>query len=430
MNNHHHGQAPAGPAAIPERRRNCPVVNCKKDTEEETHMNKKVLALVLVCTMILGAFSISYAIGTDGNKASAAKGSGTVTETSQTLENMSFSLEQAMDYALEHSQDIAIQDAEIDAAEMEYKEAQNELYKARAAVRREEGTYPTNLQYERGVMERSNELIKDRAYWNKDIAMNAIRYDVQSAYADLLLANKSVEIAQEGLNLSQTLYDQGQVMYKVGTISKQDLLDIELALYQSQTSVDSAKMAYDMQLMSFNDTLGLPLETKIQLTDDITYQEYEDIDLSAAIKEASETNKSLYVLQENLDLQKINLEITEVQYPDNTFEYRTAAVAIPKAEKSLESVKTQLEMGVRSAYLQLLNAEKQIKTAQKSVEIAQNSYDMVQVSFKVGQSKSTDVTQAQIELMNSKTNLNQQIHAYNQALLDFQYSKGIGTNQL
>lgn len=79
-------------------------------------------------------------------------------------------------------------------------------------------------------------------------------------------------------------------------------------------------------------------------------------------------------------------------------------------------------MGVKSAYLKLLTSEKQIKTFQKSVEQSQEAVRIAEVSFELGRNTSTEVNQANINLMNAKKELSKQIHAFNMALLDFEYS--------
>jgi outer membrane protein TolC len=83
-------------------------------------------------------------------------------------------------------------------------------------------------------------------------------------------------------------------------------------------------------------------------------------------------------------------------------------------------------MGVKSAYLNLQTAEKQISTYEKAVEQAEQALKIAETTFELGKSTSSEVTEANINLMNAKKSLSQQIHAYNLALLDYEYSIGIG----
>ena len=83
-------------------------------------------------------------------------------------------------------------------------------------------------------------------------------------------------------------------------------------------------------------------------------------------------------------------------------------------------------MQVRSAAVNLTTAEKQIATFEKAVFQASEGVRIAELSFELGQNTPTEVAQANINLMNAKKNLAQQIHAFNMALLDYKYSIGIG----
>ncbi len=83
-------------------------------------------------------------------------------------------------------------------------------------------------------------------------------------------------------------------------------------------------------------------------------------------------------------------------------------------------------MGVRTSVLNLKTAEQQIITFQNAVIMAAENVKIAELSFELGQNTPADVLEANINLMNAKKNLSQQIHAFNMALLDYRYSIGIG----
>ncbi|HMM69937.1 MAG TPA: TolC family protein, partial [Gudongella oleilytica] len=96
------------------------------------------------------------------------------------------------------------------------------------------------------------------------------------------------------------------------------------------------------------------------------------------------------------------------------------------AEQNLQSLTIGIEMQVRTSILNLQTAKKQIETFEKAVFQASEGVRIAELSFELGQNTATEVAQANLNLMNAKKNLAQQIHAYNLALLDFEYSTGIG----
>jgi len=272
----------------------------------------------------------------------------------------------------------------------------------------------------------ATELGLDTANWNMEMKENEIRYNVEKAYFDLLQTEKELQIAEDNLALAQKQYDHAKLRYEVGMISQQQLLGLEFSLSQAQSSHETARMYYGLQKMSFRSTLGMDLNKEFKLVDSIEVKEYEEINLEESINLALENNGSLKIVEGNVEVANLNLQALSGRYPDITYAYRAQAADVAKAEKNLETVKTGVEMQVRSAVLNLKTAEKQIETFEKAVFQASEGVRIAELSFELGQNTATEVAQANLNLMNAKKNLAQQIHAFNMALLDYKYSIGIG----
>ncbi len=352
-------------------------------------------------------------------------------------ESMTLSLEETIDFALENNLDMEIVRLELLKAEVNYKD------RIRGIEDSED-----NLQYfllrdpvtnmlipdgainkafiKNGGARRATELGLDAAKWNVEMKENQVKYNVEKAYYDLVLIEKELEIAQENFSLAQKQYDQGKLRYDLGMISQQQLLGLEFSLSQSLSSYDSAEMYFELQKMSFRNTIGLDFGQEFKLTDLVEIVEYEPIILEESIAEALENNGSLKISTENVEISELNLQALKVRYPENTYAYREQATELAKSEKNLETIRAGVEMQVRSAVLNLTTAEKQIATFEKAVFQASEGVRIAELSFELGQNTATEVAQANLNLMNAKKNLAQQIHAFNMALLDYKYSIGIG----
>lgn len=356
------------------------------------------------------------------------------TEEAETV--MELSLDQAIEYALENSKDMVIQRLELDKAKVSYDQNIRAVKSAEKAqdieisVPRTYEVTPDDIVNRalitHGASRKSVELAYQAAKWDLDIKENQIRYNVEKEYYDLLQVGNELKIAEENLQLSKKQYEYGKLRYELGTISNQQLLGVELGLYQTQGAYDAARTYYDLQLMNFQSTLGLPLSQKVVLTDIIEYKEYELIDLEDSINKALENNTSIKLAKENYEISKLTLKAVSGRFPENTYRYKEQEVIVEQAAKNLDTVKVGVEVGVRSSILNLINTEKQIATYEKAIEQAKKALAIAEKSFELGRSTFTEVTQANINLMNAKKNLSQQIHAFNLALLDYEYSIGIG----
>lgn len=397
---------------------------------------KRLLSFILVTVMLFSISVITYAEDSVLNEIDPNK-------------EIELSLEQAIDYALKHSRDVKIQDLDTKRAELKYDQDRKALrdYRnnkdliddASNASREEKASNDLDIltmidqkeYFDLGIIDRQAKLTKQISIWNKEIKENEIKYNVEKAYFDLLQSEKDMEIAKEGLELANKQYEQSKKMYELGTISHQQLLSVELAVSQAQSGYDMALMGYELQKMSFNNTLGLSLGQKVKLTDKIEYKTHEEIKLEEAIKAANESSAMLKVSKESYELSELTFKAVRAKHvTPNQYKYREQEIAVEQAAKNLDTAKNGVEMSVRSAYHSLITAEKQIKTYEKAVENAEKAYELTELSYNLGQNTSNDVTKARIDLMDAKKNLSKQIHAYNLALLDFKYSIGLGKNTI
>lgn len=387
-------------------------------------MKKKVFLYGLICSIFASTLLPVYA-------------------NAEKTDIVSLSLEGAVKYALENNMDINIKEIELEKAKVAYqdnmrgvRDGEENIDKfpirefdpdnpgAIGAAIPDDGARQGLILS--GALRKSVELPYEIAKLELELKKNQIKYNVEKAYFDLLQMEKELQIVDENLKLSEKQYNQGKLKYDLGTISGQQLLGLEMGLLQAKNIYDSTKMFYDLQVMSFQNTIGMPFGEKINLTDTIKYKEYEDIDLGASIKKGFDNNAMLKIAQESHELAKLILKGISGRYPENTYKYREQEAEVAKAAKNLETTRNGVEMGVRSAYLNLLTAEKQIITYKKTIEQAEKAVKIAELSFDLGQSTSMEVAQANINLMNAKKNLSQQIHAFNMALLDYEYSIGFG----
>lgn len=389
---------------------------------------KKLISLILAITLFFSMSLCTYAEDNVENEV-------------YNNEVLELSLEKAIDYALKHSRDMTIQKLELEKTELQYEEYDGYLKRGKDEFT-EDFYYALNIPpthsltivnkslMSNGAKEKNINLMLNTAKWNMQLMENKIRYDVEKAYYDLIRIKQDLGIAQEGLNLATEQYAQSKKMYDLGTISSQQLLAAEIGLNQAQGGYDSALMGYQLQIMSFNNTLDLPLTQKVELTEKVGYKHYEYIDFDAAIREAYENSAMIKAATVNRDIAKLVLRAVEDGYHNRNDKVREKEVELLRAENNLKSVKNGVELSVRSSGLNLMNYGKTIKTYTLAAQKAQKNYELTQLGFKLGNNTPNDVTQARIELMNAKKDLAKEIHAYNLAYLDFKYSTGLGKDLL
>ena len=86
---------------------------------------------------------------------------------------------------------------------------------------------------------------------------------------------------------------------------------------------------------------------------------------------------------------------------------------LAKAKESQRQIKDNVELEVRTDYLNLREAEKRITTTQVAVASAEEDYHIAVVRYQAGVGTNIDVMDAQEALTQAKTNYYQALYNYN-----------------
>jgi cobalt-zinc-cadmium efflux system outer membrane protein len=104
-------------------------------------------------------------------------------------------------------------------------------------------------------------------------AERALTFNVGQQFVAVLLAQSTLELAQEDIKSFQQTVDIGQSQYKAGAISEGDFLKIKLQLLQFQSDVANAKLAKVQALSALRDFLGFAsVPDNFDVQGDLDYQ--------------------------------------------------------------------------------------------------------------------------------------------------------------
>ena len=117
-------------------------------------------------------------------------------------------------------------------------------------------------------------------------AERALAFNVGQQFVSVLLAESTLEFAQQDLQAFQQTVDIGEAQFKAGFISEGDYLKIKLQLLQFQTDVSSARLAKVQALVGLRQLLGYnAVPADYDVTGDLAYQRLhtnkEDLQLKA-----------------------------------------------------------------------------------------------------------------------------------------------------
>lgn len=270
-----------------------------------------------------------------------------------------------------------------------------------------------------------------------------ILFAVSGAYYNALFARRSVEIADNQLTRANRQLELAQSRREVGLVDMTAVLRARVQVAAAMEAIEEAKNNYSIALEQLALEMGVtrPPESiqepgPIELTDDLSVEHY--------VERAYENRRDLMASEEGLQaamkqvdaqqgdfLPTLSLEGSysvvdddDVYYGENdnwqaalvasyplfTGMRDSAEVARARARQSemaasVNRIKQEIRLDVRSAYADIQTREKVVQHINDQVESARANYEQVAAKFEEGLASTVDVVDAQTALNEAELSL-------------------------
>ncbi len=304
----------------------------------------------------------------------------------------------------------------------------------------------TYLYYEEGVQKSYNDM----------------RSSVTNAYFDLLQAGNLETLYSESVERLTEYLSNVQAQYDVGVVPKVDVLRSEVELTDAKQDLIKAENSYEIAEATLNKIVGLPLHTKLKLENLLVHTPY-DKDLEQCLAYAAEHRPDLKQAKYNVDAAKgalrvaisghmpqINASASQAWSSDNwpgddngnwgvgvtvslnvfdtgvtNSKIHGAQADLAKAHETYRNTVDEVNLDVRTNYLNMREAEKRIDTTHLAVEQAEEDYRIAKLRYMNGVGTNTDVLDAQVALTEAKNNYLEALYNYNTYKTDLETSIGV-----
>jgi TolC family type I secretion outer membrane protein len=289
-----------------------------------------------------------------------------------------------------------------------------------------------------------------------------IVYSATSGYYTVLQDRNLLQVARDSVTQLEAHLKNAQAQYSVGTVAKLDVLQSQVNLANAQDSLMQAQNQYDLAISSLNNVIGLPVDTQVQVKDELQYEKYGQ-SLAECIQYALANRPDALASEHNLEATRDQVKVAKGGHlPDlslnaasywnstsfpglsnnywqlslnaswNVFdsgvtnsEIKQADAAVVKAEQQLRQTKDTVQLDVRTAYLSMREAEKRIETTKVAVEEANEAYKIAEVRYTAGVGTNLDVMDAEVNLTTAKTNYIKALYDYNTARAQLNEAMGV-----
>ncbi len=297
-------------------------------------------------------------------------------------------------------------------------------------------------------------------------SQDAIILSVKQAYYGVLQTRRNRDVAADVIKQFQLHLDQAQGFYEVGTKAKIDVIKAEVDLSNAKLSLINAENAYKIAWVTLNNAMGVPDAPEYTIEDNLSFQQYpvtlEDAttrafenrpDLKSVIakRQAAEANVSLQrsgyypVLSGSASYTKSEATVdVEPKATSNTNAWNVgAALTFPlfsgfltshqvaEAKSALyvqraneESLRQQILLDVRQAYLNLQAAEASISTAELAARQAKENLDLANGRYSAGVGSPIEVSDAFATYVTAQANYTSALSNYKIAQANIEKAMG------
>ena len=266
-------------------------------------------------------------------------------------------------------------------------------------------------------------------------------YNATKGYYDVLNASNSVALCTETVDRLADHLKNTEAQFNVGVVAKVDVLTSQVNLADAQQSLTKAQNSYDYSVASLNNVIGLPQNTKLNLSEGLEYKAYNNT-LDNCITYAMANNPSVHQAELAVDMAKAAQKVANAgnipqvnlaaendwakdKFPGsdkeswavgvnvswNFWDYGVTAAKVAEAkanvlnaQETYRQTSDSIRLGVRNSYLSLREAEKRIGTSSVSVAQAEEAYRIAVIRYQAGVGTNTDVIDASVYLTTAKNN--------------------------
>ncbi|MEL7648267.1 MAG: TolC family protein [Sedimentibacter sp.] len=262
---------------------------------------------------------------------------------------------------------------------------------------------------------------------NKEVLTAGIEIKTKSLYYSVLAAEKTIEINKAKLDSAKEQLRVITLKFNNGSATKAEVLKGEMSVQQAQTDLDSSNDDLDMAKLSLLNGLNLPFATEVTLTDkELDYVPTQDIKLDEAIETAKSNRPEIIEAENALELQKIKTHVYTAYYTSNLRQNKAAQEELKDAELNVPQAYKDVELDVRTSYLNLVKAERALVNMDKTVELAKEAARINKLLYENGMAAAADVIEANASLAQAEIGRYQLLVSYNLNKLMFDNSHLIG----
>ncbi len=272
-------------------------------------------------------------------------------------------------------------------------------------------------------------------------------YDIQVAYWSFYKALQIKKVVDENVEQVQAHLKDVQNMEEQGLTTNNDVLKVQVQLSDVQLKQIDANNGVRLAMIALDNTIGIPLSTEVSLESDVVRNPKNYGDLNALIEKAMEKRPELKAMESRVSAGEAGVTVarsgwfpqiylvgnyyysrpnqrifpTQDAFKDTwdvgvgvsldiwnwgttVHQIDQAQAQLAQAQDALGLTRDGIVLDLTQAYLNLQQARERIAVADNGVKQAEENHRVTSRRFNAGLASTSDVIDAEVALLQAKTN--------------------------
>lgn len=341
--------------------------------------------------------------------AASAEVSADTVQTSTAAEKTEFfTIDDAIEYAKEHSSTLAALKAKEENAKYVESEARQTHDNMRKIAVSDINSYLVAGGYTYDAARFSYRA----AQRNTIQGEYTLESKVSQAFYSYLSTVKKEQLAAESLASAHERVTSAELKYNNGTISANDFESFKIAELQAQNNLNTASRSKEYSMMQLKSAISYPLDQNLIVSGEFTRQPMDTTSPEDALAKA-QTSISHVNAKESLELSASKLKRYLTFYSQRQPAWYSAKAEYAEAELTYNTALENEQLEIYNAYNNMLSLYETLDYLDKNLAYTQNQVDAAKARYELGMITSDDYISAVQQLDSLKNNISDtELNAY------------------
>lgn len=296
---------------------------------------------------------------------------------------------------------------------------------------------------------------------------NDLVYNIKNAYWGLFKATQIRKVTEENVAQVEVHLTDVQNLFKQGLSTKNDVLKVRVQLGEAQLGLIDAKNAVKLANLNLDNVLGISLSTQVETIDSVNAHEGSSFDIGSLLEQAYDKRPELKSMYYRVQASEKGITAAKSDwYPQiylvGDYNYSRpnprilptqdkfvgtwdvgvsmslslwnwgatidktdqAEAQFEQSKDTYKIVRDRVTLEVTQNFLNVQKSKEKMAVSEQSVSQAEENYRITDEKFKNGLALNSDLLDAEVALLQAKTNYIQSIVDYE--LAQAQLKKSIG----